>query len=298
MKAVMSFAIIALMLAAHSSNAQKAAPAFPVFDTEAHRGGRGLQPENTIPAMLNAVALGVTTLEMDAHITADGKVVLSHDDAFNPLFALTEDGKEITKADAHKYALYRMKYADIARFDVGSKPYDKFPQQQKLKAHIPLLADVIDSVQAKIKKAGKPQVFYNIETKSKPEGDGIYNPDPEKFVQLLMEVIEKKKITPYIVIQSFDKRTIQVLHQKYPQVKTSFLVENKNTLESNLTDIGFTPYIYSPNYKLVTADMVKTCHQKGIKVIPWTVNTLEEIAALKALGVDGIISDYPNLLVK
>lgn len=278
--------------------AQKATPAFPKFDTEAHRGGRGLMPENTIPAMLNALDLGVTTLEMDTHITADGKVILSHDDAFNPLFALTPDGKEMSKEEAHKYALLKMNYADITKFDVGSKPYSKFPEQKKMKVHIPLLESVIDSVQQYLKVKGKAQVFYNIETKSKPEGDNIYNPGPEQFVKLLMEVIERKKITPYVIIQSFDKRTIQVLNKKYPQVKTSYLVDNKKTVDEHLAELGYKPFIYSPAYKLVTAEMVQQCHAKGLKIVPWTVNTTEEIAALKALGVDGIISDYPNLLVK
>lgn len=291
-------AIAIISLFTISTFAQKATPLFPVFDTEAHRGGRGLWPENTIGAMLNAVDLGVTTLEMDAHITADGKVILSHDDGFNPLFALTADGKDIAKEDAHKYALYKMTYADIVKFDVGSKYYSKFPQQQKIKAHIPLLADVIDSVQNHIKRTGKTQVFYNIETKSKPENDNVYNPDPEKFVHQLMQVIEAKEITPYVVIQSFDKRTIQVLHQKYPQVKTSYLVDSKKPVEENLKELGYTPFIYSPAYKLVTAQMVQQCHALGVKIVPWTVNTPEEIATLKALGVDGIISDYPNLLLK
>lgn len=279
------------------SKKQKAAT-FPAFDTEAHRGGRGLMPENTIPAMLNAIDLGVTTLEMDTHITADGKVVLSHDDFLNPLFTLTPQGSEINKEEALKYALFKMNYTDIAKFDVGTKPYTKFPQQQKMKVHIPLLADVIDSVQAYTKAKGKLQVFYNIETKSSAQNDNIYNPGPQKFVQLLMEVIEQKKITPYVVIQSFDKRTIQLLHQQYPQVKTAYLIENKESFATNLTGLGFIPFIYSPHYKLVTAALVKECHNKGIRIIPWTVNTREEIENLKALGVDGIISDYPNLLVQ
>jgi len=293
--------VAAVMLTAGSCTAQKMDKKlvnFPAFDTEAHRGGRGLRPENTIPAMLNAVDIGITTLEMDTHITADGKVVVAHDDTFNPLFALAPGGAEIPKADARKYALYQMSYADIAKFDVGSKPYDKFPQQQKMKVHVPLLADLIDSVQAHLKATGKPQVFYNIETKSSADQDGVYNPDPETFVKLLMDVIAQKKIMPYVVIQSFDLRTIQVLHKKYPQVRTSFLVENKEPFATNLASLGFTPYIYSPNSKLVTAGLVKQCHDQGIKIIPWTVNTKEEIAALKALGVDGIISDYPNLLVQ
>jgi glycerophosphoryl diester phosphodiesterase len=268
---------------------------YPAYDREAHRGGRGLMPENTIPAMLNAVDLGVETLEMDTHITADGKVVVAHDDVFNPLFALLPDGKEIPKENGKKYVLYKMNYADIAKFDVGSKPYTKFPQQKKIKVSVPLLGDLIDSVQNHIKIAGKRQVLYNIETKCSKEDDGIYNPDPETFVKLLMDVIIEKKILPYVVMQSFDKRTIQIIHKKYPGVRTSYLVENKLSLAENLADLGYDPFVYSPTFKLVTADMIKECHARNIKVIPWTVNTKEDIAALKALGVDGIITDYPNL---
>jgi glycerophosphoryl diester phosphodiesterase len=271
-------------------------PPLPTFDLEGHRGARGLMPENTIPAMRKAIDLGMTTLEMDAHITRDNQVIIAHDDYFNPLFALTPDGKEIPKEDAKKYALYQMDYAQIKTFDVGSRFYGNFPKQQKMKAHVPLLVDLIDSVQAYLKANNKPQMFYNIETKSKLAGDHKLHPDPENFVKLLMGVIEQKKITPWVIIQSFDPRTLQVMRQKYPEVRTSLLVENKKTLEENLKTLGYTPTIYSPNYKLVTAELVKKCHDLGIKVIPWTVNTPEEITQMKALGVDGIISDYPNLL--
>jgi glycerophosphoryl diester phosphodiesterase len=271
-------------------------PSFPAFDTEAHRGGRGLMPENTIPAMLNAIDYGVTTLEMDTHISADGKVVLSHDEFVNPLFTLSPQGKEITAAEAPKFALYKMKYADIAKFDVGSKYFSNFPQQKKMKVSMPLLSDLIDKVQGYLKASGKPQVFYNIETKCTEKDDNIYNPVPEVFVKLLMDVIEKKKISQWVVIQSFDKRTLQVLNKKYPHIRTSYLIQNKNTVAENLTDLGFTPFVYSPNYKLLSAELIKECHARGMKVIPWTVNTKEEIIQIKAMGVDGIISDYPDLL--
>ncbi|AKQ46562.1 glycerophosphodiester phosphodiesterase [Rufibacter radiotolerans] len=279
-----------------SAPAAQEKPPLPAFDLEGHRGARGLMPENTIPAMRKAIDLGMTTLEMDAHITRDNQVVIAHDDFFNPLFALTPDGKEIPKEDAKKYALYQMDYAQIKTFDVGSRHYGNFPKQQKMKAHVPLLVDLIDSVQAYLKANNKPQVFYNIETKSKLAGDNKLHPDPENFVKLLMQVVEKKKITPWVIVQSFDPRTLQFMHQKHPHVRTSLLVENKKSLEENLKTLGYTPTIYSPNYKLVTAELVKKCHDLGMKVIPWTVNTTEEINQMKALGVDGIISDYPNLL--
>ena len=274
-------------------NTQK--PAFPSFSAEAHRGGRGLMPENTIPAMKNAVDLGVTTLEMDTHISADGQVFLSHDHYINPLFTLDENGKEIPKTDDKKHILYQMTYEQIRKYDSGSKINSNFPDQKKFKTYMPLLSELIDSVQTYIKTNNKKQVFYNIETKSIASGDNSLHPAPEKFVELLVEVLEKKKVIPWVVIQSFDVRTLQVLNRKYPHIKTSFLIENNKPFEENMKILGFKPFIISPNSKLVTADFVEKCHQQNLKVIPWTINTKEEIEKLKALGVDGIISDYPNL---
>lgn len=273
-------------------------PPLPAFDTEAHRGGRGLMPENTVPAMLHALDLGITTLEMDCHITQDNKVVLTHDDYINPSFSFTPEGTEIPQEDAKKYAIYKMPYEQVKKFDVGSKVNDKFPQQKKLKTYIPQLDEVIEEVQGYLKAKNKPQVFYNIETKSKPAGDNQLHPDPETFVRLLMEVIESKKINPWVIIQSFDPRTLRVMHQKYPKVRTSLLVENQDGFEVNIQRLGYTPEVYSPNSKLVTTELVKQCHDRNMKIIPWTVNTTEEINQLKALGVDGIISDYPQLLTQ
>lgn len=294
--ALAAFFVVAFGCQSRKAPMHKSYP-LPKFDTEAHRGGRGLMPENTIPAMLNAIDIGVTTLEMDTHITRDSLVVLSHDDYINPLFTQTAEGENIPEKDAKKYVLYQMGYAELRKFDVGSKLYANYPQQRKLKAHIPLLADVIDSVQTYLKDQNKAQAFYNIETKLSPEGDNRFHPGPETFVKLLMDVIEQKKIAPWVIIQSFDKRTLQVLSKKYPGIKTSYLISNEKSLDENLNELGFKPSIYSPAYKLVTAGLVRECHARGIKIVPWTVNTAEEINTLKALGVDGIISDYPNLLV-
>ncbi len=245
--------------------------------------------------MLKALELGVTTLEMDAHISQDGEVLLSHDPFINHEHELLPDGEEIPKEDARKYVLYQMPYSQIRQFDVGSKFYGKFPDQQLMKAYKPLLSEVIDSAQAYLKMHGLPQVFYNIETKSKPSGDGKYHPAPEEFVDRLVAVINAKNIRPYAIIQSFDPRTLQVLHRKHPDIKTSLLVENTKGLEKNLDLLGFTPHIYSPYYKLVSPALVEATHGHGMKLVPWTVNSLEEMQRLKKLGVDGLISDYPNL---
>ncbi|SOD12322.1 glycerophosphodiester phosphodiesterase family protein [Pedobacter xixiisoli] len=271
--------------------------AFPNFSAEAHRGGRGLVPENTILAMKDAMSYpNVTTLEMDTHITKDGKVVVTHDDYLSPGFMLTPEGNEIPASDAKKYNVFKMDYELLKTFNIGTKFHKDFPQQKKVKTYIPLLADLIDEVQNEIKTKNKKQYFYNIETKCSAKGDGVSNPTPDVFVKLLMEVIKSKKIEPYVVIQSFDKRTIQIINKEYPNIRTSFLVANKKTYEQNIADLGYKPFILSPAYQMVNAEMIKKAHADGIKVIPWTVNTDKEIKELKALGVDGIISDYTNLL--
>jgi glycerophosphoryl diester phosphodiesterase len=291
-----SFALVTI-LGCKSTQQQNREVSFPSFSAEAHRGGRGLMPENTIIAMLDAMNYNnITTLEMDTHITKDNKVVVTHDDYLSPGFMLTPEGKEIPKEDSKKYAIYQMDYDLLKTFDIGTKVNTGFPQQKKIKTYIPLLADLIDAVQSEIKAKGKKQLFYNIETKCDAAGDNVVNPTPAVFVKLLMDVIESKKITPYVVIQSFDKRTIQIINQKYPKVKTSFLVSNKKTYEENMADLGYKPFILSPIYSMVNAELMNKAHADGVKVVPWTANTIEEINRLKSLKVDGIITDYPNLL--
>ncbi len=290
------FAVLTFLGCKSSMQNGTATVGFPSFSAEAHRGGRGLMPENTIIAMKNTLTMDrLTTLEMDTHITKDGQVVVTHDDYFSPAFMLTPDGKDIPKSDAKKYAIFGMNYADLKQFDLGTKYYDLFPRQKKIKTHISLLSDLIDSVQNDIQLNHRKQFFYNIETKCSAKGDGITNPSPEIFVELLLGVIQKKKITPYVVIQSFDKRTIQIINKKYPKVRTSFLVDNKKSYTDNIADLGFKPFIFSPAYKMVNAEMMSKAHADGVKVVPWTPNTAEEIKYLKDLKVDGIISDYPDL---
>jgi len=275
---------------------------FPSFDAESHRGGRGVMPENTISAMRYSLSLdGLTTLEMDVKVTADKKIVLSHDDYLNPWFTLKPDGKDLKDQEKKNYPIMQMTYQELKQYDVGLKAHHLFPNQRKMKASIPLLEDVIDSVKHFIKEEGRAQVFYNIETKSSLEGDHKYNPVPEEFVKLLMEVIENKGITPYVIIQSADVRTLRVLRKRYPHIRTSYLVGAKRkefTLEEDLEVLGFKPDIYSPNFKYITRQDVEKCHKMGMKIVVWTPNTKKEIAELKAMGVDGIITDYPELLLE
>ncbi len=270
---------------------------FPSFDLEGHRGSRGLMPENTIPAMQKAIDLGVTTLEMDVVISKDKKVVVSHDPYFNADITTTPEGKTLTKQEGQAMLLYAMDYNTIKKYDVGLKPHPGFPKQQKLAISKPLLSELITASEAYANAKGKAPLWYNIETKSMPAGDGIKHPAPEEFVDLLVNEIEKAGITSRTIIQSFDMRTLQVVHKKYPQLKTSLLIEATDTrgLEQQLKELGFVPFAYSPNYALLSAQLVNNCHTKGMKVVPWTLNSKELIDQAKAFGVDGIITDYPDL---
>lgn len=275
----------------------------PSFDKEGHRGCRGLMPENTIPAMLHAIDLGVTTLEMDIVFTKDSVAILSHEPFFNHeissvlIINYATSREYIDETKEKNYNIFKMTYEETLQFDVGIKPHPRFPQQQKMLVTKPRLADMIDGVENYIASKKLQAVFYNIETKTQPATDNIYHPAPQPFVDMLMKVINDKGIAKKVIIQSFDFRTLQYLHQHYPSIKTAMLIEDydKRTLEEQIAALGFTPTIYSPAYILATSELIKKCHQQNIKVIPWTVNDKKEIARLKDLGVDGIISDYPNL---
>lgn len=267
------------------------------IDWQGHRGCRGLYPENTIQAMLKAIDLGVSTLELDVVITKDKQVILSHEPFMSAEISTNPEGKHITAAQEKTYNIYQLDYAAVQTWDMGLKPHPRFPQQEKTPAKKPLLTDVIDAVEAYIRMHNLPHVQYNIETKSDPEGDDSYHPKPAEFVNLVLAVIQAKGIAPRTIIQSFDVRTIQLVHKQYPQLKTAFLVENTSAkkLKTQLNALGFIPTIFSPAYQFVDQKLVNSCRRKGMHVIVWTVNTLPEMQKMLDLGVDGIISDYPNL---
>ncbi len=267
------------------------------LDKQGHRGCRGLLPENTIPAMKKALDLEVTTLEMDAVITKDGEVVLSHEPFFNHEISTKPDGSPVTEKEEKGLNIYAMTYNEVRQFDVGRRPHPRFPQQQKLAVAKPRLRDVIDSVKQYCAEKKIPFPQWNIETKSLPFTDNLYHPAPGVFVEKLMAVINEKGIAEKTIIQSFDFRTLQYLHRQYPAVKTAMLIEDydKRPLEQQLQALGFVPTIYSPHYSLINQKLMEACHGKGMKVIPWTVNDKKTMETLVGFGVDGLITDYPDL---
>jgi glycerophosphoryl diester phosphodiesterase len=287
LKRVQRFLIFWFFFHAHSIKCQS-----PDFDIQGHRGARGLFPENTIAGFIEAVKMGVNTLEMDVVITKDHQVVLSHEPWLSDEICLGVSN------DKKKHNIYAMNYEEVQQFDCGSKPHPKFPHQKNFPCRKPLLSEVFDSVEAFVKASNLPLPYYNIETKSTPDGDNKFHPEPQKFMELVYDIIKSQELIYRCVIQSFDVRTLKALKEINCFMPQALLVANAHGVKKNVQQLGFTPAIYSPNYLLVNKKTVKQCHKLGMKIIPWTVNDVSKMKKIKRLGCDGVITDYPNLAVE
>ncbi len=268
------------------------------FDWQAHRGGRGIMPENSLPAFQKALELGVTTLELDVVISKDKQVVVSHEPFFSADICRDAQGNDVTK-DKEKYNIYQLTYEQIRSFDCGSRGNANFPEQQKQPARKPLLSEVLRLAEQYCQEKKLPPVQYNIEIKSTPAGDNIFHPEVAEFSELAYQIIQKHVPLNRVILQCFDFRVLKYWRQHHPDVALAALVSNTKTVEKNLQEIGFTPQIYSPYFKLLTdKNKVEDIHRLNMKLIPWTVNEVADMQKLKDWGVDGIITDYPDRIQK
>jgi glycerophosphoryl diester phosphodiesterase len=264
------------------------------FDWQGHRGARGLMPENSIPAMLLALDLGMTTLEMDLAVSADSQLIVSHEPWLNHEICNKPDGSPVGITETEDFLILNMTAATLRTCDCGSRGNPRFPEQKRVFTHKPTLTETVEAVKAYCQKLARPLPYFNIEIKSNPEWDGVRTPSVATFARLVVQAVERLGIKDKACIQSFDPRALEAVHTLNNQLTTALLIENTLDLEKNLARLTFQPSIYSPYFKLVTAELVRTCHQKGIKVIPWTVNDPTDMKLMIQLGVDGIITDYPN----
>jgi len=268
------------------------------IDVQGHRGCRGLMPENTIPAFLKALDLGVNTLEMDAVVSAEEEIIISHEPFMSHEIALQPNGSEILELDQLNHNIYKLTYNQIKLYDTGSKLFDRFPDQNKMVTHKPTLQDVVTQVNKKLQALGRSSVNYNIEIKRRTEWDFVHHPPFQEFADLMIKSIKSLGIEQYSTVQCFDIETLRYIHRKYPEIKLVFLVSNKLTPQVNIAELGFLPHVYSPYYKLVNTQLVKYCNDLNMKIIPWTVNDNDDINKMISLGVSGIISDYPDRVMK
>ncbi len=267
------------------------------FDLQGHRGYRGLYPENSTIGFLKSLDVGVNTIELDVVISKDKHVVVSHEPWISKNICIDQNGNRIIN-DKENFNIYSMEYNEIKKFDCGIIGNEKFPDQKKISVFKPTLNYVIKIIENYIKEKGYKPVNYNIEIKSSNETDLIFHPDVKEFSELVVNNIKNNKILERTTIQSFDFRVLKYINKNYPEIGLSVLVSENYDPQKNLDDLSFLPDIYSPNYKFINKEDLEYLKKKKIKIIPWTVNSYSDIAKILNLGVDGIISDYPERVLE
>lgn len=282
------------------------------FDLQGHRGARGLLPENTLPAFERALEIGVSTIELDVAITADGVPVISHNPALDPAITRDASGKWLKgKGPLIKsLTLAQLQAYDVGRIDPSSGYHKSFPTQQPRDGlRIPTLASLF----ALVKDKGADMVRFDIETKIFPHQPhdtvGV-----EEFVAVLLAAIRAAGMTQRVMVQSFDWRSLQLIQKLEPAIETVYLTmefNSANTVRDSAWTAGMRRddhasvahmvkasggTTWSPNFNHIDAAKVRSAQQLGLKVIPWTVNEPADMDRLIGWGVDGIISDYPDRL--
>lgn len=268
-------------------------------DAQAHRGGAGLMPENTIQSMKNALDLGVNTLELDLQISADGQVVVSHDAYFHPRYATRPDGSIVKPEDPREY-IYTMPYDSVKKYDTGLRESTVWPEKACVASYKPLANELLDFTENYTKENGMSPVRYNIEIKSKSgKGEGKNWPEYHEFVDKCVELLKSKNLGDRLVVQCFDVRALNYMHEKYPELILSYLVDSKaGEFEDYMARLDFTPTWLSPHFSMVDEELCRKCAEKGIKLVPWTVDNPEDIQRMIDLKVEAIISNYPDRLLK
>lgn len=266
------------------------------FDWQGHRGARGLLPENTIPAFIKALEYPVTTLELDIAISKDLQVIVSHEPWFNHAISSHPDGKHVTEEEEKSLLIYEMTYEELQKYDVGSRGNARFPDQKPMKVSKPSLADMVKVVDAHCEKTGRAKPNFDIEVKSSEDYYGTKTPQPDEYVRLVLEAVEKIGIKNRSNLQSFDLNILEEINKQSPSTIVAYLIDNTDIPNDNLKKLTFKPDIYSPYFLLLTKEIIDDMHNQDIKVIPWTVNEKEQMLKMIEFGVDGIITDYPNYI--
>ena len=288
------------------------------FDLQGHRGTRGLMPENTLAAFRKALQIGVTTLETDLATTSDGTLVLSHEPLLNPDLTRGSDGKWLTAPGPaiKSLTLAQLKAYDVGRLNPDSRYARQWPEQTAVDGErIPTLSELVALTAA----MGKPQVRFNIETKLSPHRpqDTI---DPTALAARTIEAVRKEGIAGRTTVQSFDWRTLVTVRGKAAEIPTACLTIESPSMNTVLPGPdGASPWhaglklyehggslprlvkaagcgTWSMFWRNLTPDLLKEARTLGLKVLPWTVNDRGDMARLIDMGVDGLITDYPDRL--
>jgi glycerophosphoryl diester phosphodiesterase len=265
------------------------------FEIQAHRGARSFYPENTIQAFCKAADLGVRVLELDLVVSKDHEIVVSHDPWLSAPHSTPPDEAPPEKRDACGSLIYDMAYSDIAQFDCGL-PDPAFPGQQRISACKPLLSQVFSAVDEHMASAGmKGRMIFNLELKSWPDKDRVFHPDPEQYAALVLSLVNSFGNSAQVRLQSFDYRVVRAAWKLERNLCYGLLIEEKERIEPCLNELGFLPHYVNPHFSLVDRRLSDYLHCRKIGMIPWTVNSPEDMLSMKRCGADGIITDYPEV---
>jgi glycerophosphoryl diester phosphodiesterase len=288
------------------------------FDSQGHRGARGLLPENSLASFARAMSIGVTTLELDVNTTSDGVMVISHNPRLEPENTRNENGEWLSKTGP---AIRSLTLKELRTYDVGGlKPgtrYEKgLPEQVSIDGtRIPTLEELLHLIQ----RSGNEFVRLNIETKLHPAKPELYL-EPEELITAILKIVTKEGFMERVTIQSFDWRTLQELQRQASDVPTGYLTVERSFFDNiQRGEPGPSPWtagfdidtfsgsipdmvkaaggdIWSAHHRDVSGQSIKQAHHLGLEVKVWTVNDMDRMETLINMGVDGIITDYPDRL--
>ena len=290
-----------------------------IIDLQGHRGARGLLAENTLPSFALALQMGVTTLELDVVVTHDDVLVISHDPALNPDITRDAPGRFLSSKgpDIRRLTFEQLQSYDVGRINPTSRYSQTFSLQKDLNGvRIPRLKDLFDL----IKTQGNTQVKLAIETKITPQRPD-QTPDPERFVQLLLKEIKEHSMSERVQILSFDWRSLQAVQKTAPGMPTVYITAQLAALDNlgikagqpsawtagfQHTQHGSVPKMikaaggthWSSFWRELDAQKVREAQSLGLQVLAWTVNDRQSMGQMLDLGVDGLVTDRPDIAIE
>lgn len=258
----------------------------------AHRGARGVYPENTLEGFIYSAGLGIYGIELDVVVSADKKVVVSHEPWMHPKTCTKPNNSKVSFL--RRKNLYKMHYETIRQYDCGLRGNPDFPDQKKMPAYKPLLGEVIEKVETYMQSHNLPPIVYNIEIKSNWVSDSQLHPPPAEFVNLVLNELKPFNINNRILIQSFDMRPLNIIYEAKLGYMLGMLVKSPRYIGTRLKSLNFVPDTCGLYYKYANKKWIERIHNKGMKVLVWTENEIADMKEHIAIGVDGIITDYPE----
>ncbi len=286
LEGVAVLAAVVPLFAALSASAQPAS-----LEIHGHRGAMAAFPQNTLPAFRHAIEVGADFVELDLAVTADDQVVIVHDLTVNPEVCLGPDGEPLKE----EVPVRSMTLAELKKLDCGSLPSSKFPSAATVPGtRIPTLAELFELC-AGTELPGGGRIRFNIELKGVPARTDL-TPSPERFIELLLQVLQRHGMERRVIVQSFDHRYLRELRRQAPSIPISLLIQN--TLPDLVAMAAvLRAEVVAPDKEWITQEDVKALHTAGVRVVPWTVNDEADWKRLTSIGVDGIITDDPAGLI-